>query len=189
MNSGQVAWDVARVAAMSAFFVMAVAVLTGMAIRTAYLAPLARNRSLLSLHKFLTWLWIPLMAVHIGALLLDAAAGIGWVDVLIPFRVHYATNAGTATLAIGLGTCGFLLVLFVGITAALRKRMSQRLWRWIHRLTYPMFAVFLVHAQLAGTDFSRTAVSVIAWAAAGLLLMLAMPRVVGGRMDTEPLQD
>jgi hypothetical protein len=46
-----------------------------------------------------------------------------------------------------------------------------------------MFVIFLVHAQLAGTDFSNTAVSVAGWATLGALVMLAMLRGLGGRMQ------
>lgn len=186
MTTDQWAWYVARVAAMGAFYVLALAVLTGMAIRTAYLAPLARNRVVLATHHFLTWFWVPLVGAHIVALLFDGAASIGIVDIVIPFRVSFAPGSA---LAVGLGTCGFLLIVFIGITAALRRRMSPPLWRWLHRLTYPMLGLFLVHAQLAGTDFSRTAVSTIAWAIAGLLVMLALPRLFGGRMSTDAVDD
>jgi DMSO/TMAO reductase YedYZ heme-binding membrane subunit len=65
----------------------------------------------------------------------------------------------------------------------MRRRMSPRVWRWVHRLSYPMFVIFVVHAQFAGTDFSRTWISVVAWATLGALVMLALPRAAGGRVE------
>jgi DMSO/TMAO reductase YedYZ heme-binding membrane subunit len=146
-----------------------------MALRTALLAPLARNRALLELHGFLSWFWLPLVVIHVIALLLDGTARIGVLDLLVPFRVGYAR------VAVGLGTIGLLLLLLVGVTSALRRRMSPRLWRAVHRLSYPMFGVFLLHAQLAGSDLSRTWISLLGWGTVGALAMLAVPRLAGGR--------
>jgi sulfoxide reductase heme-binding subunit YedZ len=169
-------WYAARVAALAAFFVLSASLVTGTALRTALLAPVARNRAVLELHAFLSWFWVPLVGVHVGALLLDGTARVGVLDTVVPFRVEYAR------VAVGLGTVGFLLLLLVGTTSALRRRMSPRLWRWIHRLSYPMFVLFLVHAQLAGSDFSRTAISLAGWATLGAVIVLTLVRAGGGRL-------
>lgn len=176
MNSDLVLWYAARVAALAAFAVLCAALITGMALRTALLSPVARNRSVLALHSFLSWFWVPLVGIHVVALVLDGTSRIGVLDTVLPFRVDYAR------VAVGLGTVGFLVLLLVGVTSALRRRLSPPVWRWIHRLSYPMFVVFLVHAQLAGSDFSRTAISVAGWATLGALVMLALPRAAGGRL-------
>jgi DMSO/TMAO reductase YedYZ heme-binding membrane subunit len=175
MNSGVLLWEAARAAALAAFAVLCIALLTGMALRTALLAPLARNRAVLALHTFMSWFWLPLVAVHVTAILLDGTSRLSPVDAVIPFRAPYAQ------VPIGLGTVGLLLLVLVGVTSALRRRMSPRVWRWVHRLSYPMFGVFLVHAQLAGSDFSRTWISLLGWATIGALVMLAVPRLFGAR--------
>lgn len=169
-------WYGARVAALAAFAVLSASIVTGTALRTSLLAPLARNRAVLDLHTFMSWLWVPLVGVHITALLLDGTARIGLLDTVVPFRVDYAP------LAVGLGTIGFLLLLLVGVTSAFRRRLSPRLWRWVHRLSYPMFVLFLLHAQLAGSDFSRTFISMAGWATLGAVIMLAGVRVTSGRL-------
>ena len=176
MTTDIVLWDAARAAALAAFTVLSVSLLTGMAVRTALLAPVARNRAVLSLHGFLSWFWLPLVGVHVAALVLDGTARIGLLDLLVPFRVGYAR------VAVGLGTVGLLLLLLVGISSALRRRMSHRVWHAVHLLSYPMFAVFLLHAQLAGSDFSRTWVGVLGWSTVGALATLALPRLVGARV-------
>ena len=169
-------WYAARVAALAAFAVLSASLVTGTALRTSLLAPLARNRAVLELHTFLSWLWVPLVGIHIAALLLDGTAQIGLVDTVVAFRVDYAP------VAVGLGTIGFLLLLLVGVTSAFRRRLGPRLWRWIHRLSYPMFGLFLLHAQLAGSDFSRTFISMAGWATLGAVIMLTGLRVTTGRV-------
>jgi methionine sulfoxide reductase heme-binding subunit len=175
MSSDMVLWEAARAAALAAVTVLGASLLTGMALRTALLAPLARNRAVLELHGYLSWFWLPLLAVHVTALLLDGTARIGLLDLVVPFRVGYAR------LAVGLGTVGLLLVILVAASGALRRRMPPRLWRAVHRLSYPAFGVFLLHAQLAGSDLGRTWIGVVAWAAAGGLAVLALWRAVGTR--------
>jgi len=172
-------WYSARVAAMTALAVLSASVLTGIAIRTSYLAPIARNRAVTAIHTFLSWFWVPLVFVHVGALVLDSTGGIHLVDTVVPFRVSYASTA------VGLGTISFLLLVVTLVTSLARKHMPVRLWRWIHRLTYPMLALMVVHAQMAGTDFSHALVSALAWAVAGSTLLLAVPRLAHGRMETE----
>lgn len=183
MSNDLVFWYAARAAAMSAFAVLSVSLLTGMALRTSLLGAVARNRAVLALHGFLSWFWVPLVVVHVGCLLLDGTARIGVLDLVIPFRVAYAP------VAVGLGSVGLVLLVLVGVTSAVRRRLSPVVWRWIHRLSYPMFVLFLVHAQLAGSDFSRTPISVAGWATLGMLVMLALPRAAGGRVDHRERDD
>jgi methionine sulfoxide reductase heme-binding subunit len=178
MNMGLVLWEAARAAALAAFCVLAAALLTGMAVRTQLLGNLARSPAVLALHSFLSWFWIPLVAVHVVALLLDGTSRLTALDAVIPFRAPYAQ------VPIGLGTVGLLLLVLVGVTSALRRRMPARGFRVAHRAAYPMFAVFLVHAQLAGSDFSRTWISVLGWATLGALAMLAAARLAAGRLHT-----
>jgi sulfoxide reductase heme-binding subunit YedZ len=183
MNNGLLLWEAARAAALAAFAVLAAALLTGMAVRTALLANIARSPAVLALHSFFSWFWVPLVVVHVVALLLDGTSRLSAVDAVIPFRARYAQ------VPVGLGTVGLLLLVLVGVTSALRRRMSARAFRWVHRLSYPMFVVFLVHAQLAGTDFSRTWISVLGWGTLGALAALALARVVGGRLETAAATD
>jgi len=182
-NLDLVLWYATRAAALAAFFVLAASLLTGVAIRAAYLAPLARNRAVVAVHGFLAWFWVPLVVVHVTALLLDATSQVTPLDVLVPFRVDEGTGS---QLAVGLGTVGFLALVLITVTATLRRVMRPAVWLWIHRLTYPMFAIFLIHAQLAGTDFSQVTISLAAWATAGGLVALALLRAAGGRMTSDP---
>lgn len=184
MNADLVLWYAARAAALAAFFILAASLLTGMAIRTAYLAPLARNRAVVALHGFLTWFWMPLVIVHVVSLVLDAVSRITPLDVVVPFRVN--EGAGSE-LAVGLGTVGLLVLVLITATSVLRRTIRPVVWRWIHRLTYPMFLIFLIHAQLAGTDLSDVAISLAAWATLGGLAALALLRAAGGRMTGDSI--
>jgi methionine sulfoxide reductase heme-binding subunit len=176
MTTDQFLWVLARVAGLASYASLAVALLTGIALRTAVLDWLGSNRALRSLHDYTTVLWIPLGVVHVGALLLDHTARVGLLDVLAPFRAPYGT------LAIGLGTLSVDLLVVVTVTSFFKRRLQPDLWRWLHRLAYVAFGLMFLHAVLGGTDFSDPFVSAITWATAAALAVLAFTRVVWGRL-------
>src|ERR1700681_3528725 len=153
MTMDQFFWVLARVAGLSSYAALAIALVTGIALRTAVLDWLGSNRALRSLHEYTTVLWIPLAGLHLLSLLLDTTARVGVLDLVIPFHSTYGT------LAIGLGALSVDVLVIV--TA---------------------FALIFLHAVLSGTDFSDPIVSAITWAAASMLLLLAVARAVWGRL-------
>ena len=176
MDADTAIWIVARATGLASYVALCIAVLSGIALRTSVLDRLANNRAMRSLHDWTTWLWIPLGAIHVVALLLDRTAQIALVDVVVPFRVPYGS------LAIGLGTLSLDLLAVVTVTSWLRRRMNDTLWRWIHRASYAMFVVLFLHSALSGTDFNAPLVSAVSWSAAGALALLAASRVLLGRL-------
>jgi methionine sulfoxide reductase heme-binding subunit len=176
MTVDQLLWVVARVAALGSYAALAVAMVTGIALRTAVLDWLGSNRALRSLHEYTTVLWIPLAGIHLGALLFDSTARIGVVDLVVPFHSAYGS------LAIGLGALSVDLLVVVTVTALLKRYIKPDLWKWLHRLSYAAFVLIFFHAVLSGTDFSDPVVSAITWAAAAALLALGLARAVWGRL-------
>ena len=169
-------WLVARTTGMASYAALCIAILSGIALRTSVLDWLAKNRPLRALHDWTTWLWIPLGAGHVVALLLDKTAQIDPLDVVVPFQVPYGP------LQIGLGTLSLDLLVIITVTSWLRRRMNDELWRWIHRTSYLMFVLLFLHAYSSGTDFNAPAVSAITWAAAGGIALLGASRIVFGRL-------
>jgi Predicted ferric reductase len=171
-----VVWVGARATGVAAYIAVCLSILSGIALRTSVLDFLATNRALRSLHDFMTWVWIPLGFVHVATLLLDKTAQIAPGDLIVPFRVSYAP------VAIGLGTLSLDIVVLVTVTSWLRRRMDDRLWRWVHRSSYVAFATLFFHALLSGTDFSSPLISAISWSTALGIGLLAASRIVFGRL-------
>jgi methionine sulfoxide reductase heme-binding subunit len=176
MTADQFFWVLSRVAGVSSYAALAIALVTGIALRTAVLDWLGSNRALRSLHEYTTVLWIPLAGLHLVSLLLDSTARVGVLDLFIPFHSTYGT------LAIGLGALSLDVLVVVTVTAFLKRRMNKAAWQWLHRLAYVAFAMIFFHAVLSGTDFSDPAVSAITWAAAASLLALGLARMFWGRL-------
>ena len=176
MTADQFLWVLARVAGLSSYAALAIALLTGIALRTAVLDWLGSNRAVRTLHEYTTVLWIPLATLHILALLLDTTARVGVIDVVLPFHSSYGT------LGIGLGALSVDVLIAVTVAAYLKGRIRKDVWLWVHRLAYAAFALIFLHAVLTGTDFSDPAVSAITWGTAAALLTLGLARVLGGRL-------
>jgi len=79
---------------------------------------------------------------------------------------------------------GFDLLVVVTVMSYLRRALGARLWHWCHRLSYGMFAIFFLHAQLAGTDFARPVVSAAAWGVLAVVAVLFATRIFFGRLQS-----
>lgn len=180
MTADQFLWVLSRVAGLAAYAALSISVLSGVALRTAVLDWVASNRALRGVHEYTAVLWIPLGLVHLLTLLLDRTARVGVLDLVVPFRISYAGSYGS--VAVGLGTIAFDLLIVVAITGWLKKHMSNGLWQWIHRLSYPAFALLFLHALLSGSDFSDPVVSALTWSVAVMLAVLTVARAAFGRL-------
>jgi sulfoxide reductase heme-binding subunit YedZ len=85
-------------------------------------------------------------------------------------------------LQIGLGTISLDIFVIVTMTSWLRRRMNDRLWRWIHRTSYVAFLTLFLHAFWSGTDFDAPLISAVSWSAALGIGLLAVSRIVFGRL-------
>jgi sulfoxide reductase heme-binding subunit YedZ len=153
-------WQLARASGLAAYAALCIAVLTGIAPRIQLLGFLASNRAVRALHDWTPWIVIPAALTHVVALLLDATAKVGVLDVFVPFLMSYGT------LAIGLGTVSLDVLIIVLVTTWLRRAMSNGAWQWFHRLSYVGFVTLFLHALLSGTDLTSPLISVPTWAAA-----------------------
>lgn len=169
-------WLLARATGLASYIALCLSILTGVALRTSVLDFLAKNRALRATHDFMTWLWIPVGATHVATLVLDRTAQVTLRDVVLPFGVAYAP------LEIGLGTISLDLLVLVTLTSWLRRRMDDRLWRWIHRTSYIAFVALFLHAFRSGTDFDAPLISAVSWSAALGVGLLAAARIVLGRL-------
>lgn len=98
------------------------------------------------LHRNLSLLTVSFLVVHVASSTVDAYAGIGWLDALVPFGSVYRP------FWLGLGAIALDLMLAIVITSLLRPRINLRLWRAVHWTAYGSWPVALVHALGTGTD-------------------------------------
>lgn len=99
------------------------------------------------LHRYLTVGALLLVAVHVGAAVIDSYVDLSWRAVVLPFSAGYHRNW------VAIGAIAFDLAVVVGITSWLRPRLSRRVWRSLHWLAYLAAAAAVVHGvTMASSD-------------------------------------
>ena len=98
------------------------------------------------MHRNVTLLAVAFIGVHVATIVLDGFAPVGWKDAVIPFASSYRA------VWLGLGAVAFDLMVAVIITSLLRVRVGARTWRAVHWLSYPLWALAVLHGLGTGTD-------------------------------------
>src|ERR1700694_3196697 len=117
MTTDQFYWVLARVAGLSSYAALAIALVSGIALRTAVLDWLGSNRALRALHEYTTVLWMRPGAGKSLFMLLDQTARIGLLDVVVPFHSSYGT------LGIGLGALSVDVLVVVTVSAYFKRQL------------------------------------------------------------------
>jgi predicted ferric reductase len=142
-----VTWDVARAGGFTAYVLLTLAVVVGLALSTQLQSPSRWPRLLNSkLHNFLTLLSAIFTVVHVLAIWLDPFTHFGWSEVFIPFVSHYRP------VWMALGIVALYLGIAIGISTWLRPLIGYRWWRRLHVLTLAIYALVTVHGIGTGSD-------------------------------------
>ena len=142
-----VTWDVARAGGFTAYVLLTLAVVVGLALSTQLQSPSRWPRLLNNeLHNFLTLLSTIFLGVHVLAVVVDPFTHFGWNEILIPLASHYRPEW------MALGIVGLYLGIAIGISTLLRKRIGYSWWRRLHVLTLGIFALAAIHGNGTGSD-------------------------------------
>jgi DMSO/TMAO reductase YedYZ heme-binding membrane subunit len=162
-------WYLARSAGIVAYLLLSSSVLLGvlMAGRARFTWP---KFAVEEVHRFLAILTGVFIVLHGGSLLLDRVVPISLAQELVPFTSPYRP------FAVGLGICAMELMVAVGVTNALRRRMPYRMWRTLHYLTLPAWLLASLHGVLAGTDAGDPWFAALAAGAFAAVVMAAFAR-------------
>ena len=144
----QLWWYVARSGGIVAWALLAGSVLWGLALSTKVLRGRPRPNWILDLHRFLGGLALLFTGIHVVGLVLDSYVHFGLVEVLVPFASAWHP------VAVAWGVIALYLLVAVELTSLARKKISKRVWRMTHYLSFPLFLLTTVHALSAGTDRS-----------------------------------
>jgi len=142
-----VTWDVTRAGGFTAYILLTLAVVVGLALSTQLQSPSRWPRLINSeLHNFLTLLSTIFLGVHVLAVIVDPFTHFGWNEILIPLASHYRPEW------MALGIVGLYLGIAIGISTLLRKRIGYKWWRRLHVLTLVIFALATIHGLGTGSD-------------------------------------
>jgi sulfite reductase (NADPH) flavoprotein alpha-component len=132
------------------------------------------------LHQSLSMMGLLFAAFHAFVLMGSRFLHYDVLDVLLPFH-----SDAYRTLWVGLGQLGLYGMLLVGFSFYLRPRLSQRVWRTLHYLSFLVFILVLAHGLLTGSDtgswlaramYGFTSFSVICLTVHRILARLSSPQ-------------
>src|SRR5579875_823109 len=142
-----VTWNVARAGGFTAYILLTLAVIAGLALSTQLQSPSRWPRFVNNeLHNFLTLLGTIFLG---GRLIVDKQnpfTHFGWNELLIPLASHYRPQW------MALGIVALYLGIAIGISTLLRPHIGYRWWRRLHVLTLGIFVLATIHGLGSGSD-------------------------------------
>jgi sulfoxide reductase heme-binding subunit YedZ len=142
----QVTWYITRAAGLTAYLVLWLSVVWGLAVSNKILNPFLHGAFTYDFHEFLSLLAIGFTALHLGALLFDRYMPYNLAQILVPFLSPYRP------FWVGIGVIGFYLVLLVTVTFYMRGRIGMKAFRTIHMLSLVSYIGVALHGLFSGTD-------------------------------------
>lgn len=150
-------WYIARGAGLSALVLLTLS--TSLGALVSRHGPSGPNRNpgrrylVQYLHRAFAGLGLAALMLHIGAILADSYAKVGWLGALLPFTSRYRATA------VALGTLAAYTFVGVGVLGLARGRIATsprgaRVWRGLHGLAYVGWGLAMLHGFTAGTDSS-----------------------------------
>jgi DMSO/TMAO reductase YedYZ heme-binding membrane subunit len=165
-------WYLARSGGIVAWTLLAVSMFWGVALSSRFLGKKPKPNWMLDLHRFVGGLAVIFTAVHVVALTFDSYVAFGLVQVLVPFTGNYHS------VAVAWGVIAMYLLVAVEVTSLLRKRLSKRVWRTVHYLSFPLFGLATVHLLWAGTDRTTTLLRYGVLAGVAVVTVATLIRIV-----------
>ena len=129
--------------------------------------------ALADLHKRTSVMATVFVVLHVLTAVVDSYVHIGWTSVVVPFTSAYQP------LWTGLGTVALDVLVAVGVSSALRHRISARLWRAIHWSAYACWPIAMAHALGEGTDAFTVWMDVLAGLSTVAVLVSLVWRIRG----------
>lgn len=159
-------WFVIRSSGLVAVVLLTVSVLLGLV--GPRLRPSPRLTAITA-HRAAAATGSVLILLHVVLAVLDRWIELDWPAALIP------GVAAWERWGVALGALAVDLLLALVITTAIRQH-QPRIWRRIHQVAYPVWALAVGHGLLVGTD--GEAMRVVALASAGAVLLGLAVRLV-----------
>lgn len=173
-------WYLLRGSGLVALLLLSLAVALGVVGVRRWSSPRWPRLVTAGLHRSVALLAVCFLGVHIVTAVLDQWVGLGWVDVLVPFRSPYRP------VAVGLGTLALDLAAAVVVTSLLRRRLSYRVWRAVHWGAWLLWPLAVAHGLAAGTDTWRSWGLAVCVACIALVTAAAVWRIAGSGRRSRP---
>lgn len=139
-------WILLRAAGVGAYLVLFLSVVWGLVSTTSVMGKRVSKVTATNVHHYLGIAMLPLLAVHLGGLLLDKFRPFRVLDLLAPLHSSFRP------VAVAFGIVAMYLSLTVLLTTWAKGRLGTTWWRRFHLAAVPAFTLAMVHGVWTGTD-------------------------------------
>jgi predicted ferric reductase len=165
-----VTWYVARASGLVLYLLIWLSVISGLGLTTSLLDRWGGRGVIFSVHTFSTELTYGFLSLHLLSLAADPTVRFSVPDLLLPFAAQWREPwTGYGILA------GYLTVL-IGASFAVKRVIGQPAWRALHWLTFPLYALALLHGLGAGSDAHVPWIRVLYLTTASLVVLFTLYR-------------
>ncbi len=170
-------WYVTRAAGLTAYFLLWLSMVWGMAISTRFFQPAVDGSYSYDFHEFLSLLGLGFVVLHVVVLMFDKYLPFNLIQILVPFIDSYRP------LWVGLGIMGFYVFALVTVTFYARQLIGTRAFRGIHLLSLLGYVGATLHGLYAGTDSALPVTKVLYVTTALIVLFLTVYWLVFGAIS------
>ncbi len=173
--SSQVWWFVSRSSGIVAWLLLTLSVCWGLFVSTRAVAKASTPSWLLDLHRFLGGIAVTFTAIHLVGLWADTYVTFGWRELFVPMASEWRPGP------VAWGIVAMYLLVAIEITSLAMKFLPRKLWRWIHHLSLPLYAMATYHGVVAGTDRTNEAFRLAALASINIVAFLSIVLILAAR--------
>ena len=181
-SAPQVFWFLSRSSALVAYILLWFSMASGLLITNKLARLWPGGPVAFDLHQYTSLLGLAISLFHALILMGDRYIQFTLPVVLIPF-----TSSEYRPLWVGLGQVSFYLLAIVSLSFYVRRKITPRVWRSIHYVSFLTYALALAHGIASGTDSSLVWVSGMYWISGGMLLFFFIYRILVITLKPRPL--
>jgi len=169
-------WYLARSTGLIAGVLLVAAFVWGVLLSTQLVKPVKRAAWLLDLHRWLGGLTVVFVVLHLVGLLADSYVQFDLASIFVPFASQWRPAAVTW------GVAGLYILAAVQLTSwqPVRSRLSRKVSRGVHLLSFPLLWVVAMHSGAAGTDVGNRLYLVSLIVLIGLSVFIVLYRLLAG---------
>ncbi len=172
LTASPIDWYAARAGGVVAYVLLSTVVIVGLSLSSGRRLRRWPRFAVEDVHRFGGLLTGTFIALHVGAIAIDAYLPFSLVSLVVPFTSTYRP------LWVGTGIVATELLIAVAITNRMRGRIPHRMWRRMHYATFVVWAGATVHAIGAGTDRRTPWMIALEMVAVGLVTGLTVWRIL-----------
>jgi sulfoxide reductase heme-binding subunit YedZ len=173
-------WLISRASGVVALVLVSLSVVMGLSMAARAIRRPARKRAVARLHEHVALTALAAIGLHGLSLLGDGWLRPGLRGIAIPFATSYRPPFTASGIV-----AGYLLVL-VGPSFYLRRRLGAGRWRKLHRFSAVVWALSVAHTLGAGSDARAIWLRAVVLAPVAPIAYLLVLRVARGSQRREP---